>query len=103
MSNKINLKPRYEGNPRLGSLPSLIFDANQVLFTHACDTMPDSLSRRHLVLQALKDKTNPRHCAYVKICAQIAALESVAHLQAQLQVQLQDHSITRVARVGRRG
>ena len=61
-----------------------MFDANLILFHHACNTMPDSLSRRRLVLQALKVKTNPRHCAYTRICAQLAALESITELHSQL-------------------
>lgn len=65
-----------------------MFDANHILFHHACDTLPDSLSRRRLVLQALKIKTNPRHRAYTKICAQLAAVESIAELHSQLRAAL---------------
>lgn len=66
-----------------------MFDPNQILFDHACETMPDSLARRRLVLQACKAKVHPRHPAHTKICAQLAALEVVCELQAQLQRVLQ--------------
>ena len=45
---------------------------------------------RRLVLLALKIKTHPRQPAYLQICAQLAALESIAELHAQLQVELQN-------------
>ncbi len=87
--HKINQKRSPENSPpRELKLEAAMFDANQVLFHHACDTMPDSLSRRRLVLQALKVKTNPRHRAYTRICAQLAALESIAGLHSQLRAAL---------------
>jgi hypothetical protein len=73
---------RVSHGSAVGRLP--LFDANQILFDHACDTMPDSLARRRLVLQALKIKAHPRHLAYAQICAQLAAVESVAELNQQL-------------------
>lgn len=77
---------RHLNHPALVHIP--LFDASQVLFDHACDTMPDSLARRRLVLQALKIKTHPDHAAYAKICAQIAALDSIAELQKELRLAL---------------
>jgi hypothetical protein len=66
-----------------------MFDPNRILFDHACETMPDSLTRRRLMLLALKMKINPRHPAYAKVCAQLAALEAITELQVQLQAELQ--------------
>jgi hypothetical protein len=65
-----------------------LFDATQVLFDHACDTLPDSLASRRLVLQALKIKLHPGHPAYVQICAQIAAVDAIAELQKELRLAL---------------
>jgi len=89
---KINPKksPRHfpAAASSLRAATSSIFDANRVLFDHACATLPDSLSSRRLVLKALKLKTHPRQPAYLQICAQLAALESIAELHTQLQAEL---------------
>ena len=86
-------------NRREARLP--VFDPNQILFDHACETMPDSLTRRRLMLQALKVKIHPRHPAYAKVCAQLAALESITELQAQLQAELQKPLKTSFVRFGK--
>jgi len=81
--------PARNFNPKTSRAHAAAFDANQILFQHACATLPDSLARRRLVLQALKIKVHPRHLAYLKICAQLSALDSLADLQSQLQAELQ--------------
>src|ERR1700744_3396575 len=80
---KINLK-----TPRQNSAPPVIFDAGQVLIDHASRSLPDSLHRRRLVLQAIKVKINPEHPAHLQVCAQIAALDSISELQSRLQDEL---------------
>jgi hypothetical protein len=81
--------PKFLSSPNPSVTRSPMFDPNQILFDHACETMPDSLARRRLVLQAFKVKVHRRHPAYAKICAQLAALEVVCELQAQLQAVVQ--------------
>lgn len=59
-------------------------DALSILASHVSRTLPDSLSERKSVLRALDNILKDKHPAKVEVRAQLAALETIERLQAEL-------------------
>ncbi len=62
-----------------------MFDADQIIFETVCAALPGQVpSQRRLILQALRVKLTPKHPAFRLINAQLAMLDGLDKLQAEL-------------------
>ncbi len=62
-----------------------MFDADQILFEVAKETLDHcSITRRRLILQAMCAKLSPTHPAHRNVEAQLAMLDGLEKLQAEL-------------------
>ncbi len=59
-------------------------DALSLITAHCARTMPDSLSDRKALLMAIKAILTNQHPAMKSVAAQLAAIEQVEMLQAEL-------------------
>ena len=59
-------------------------DCIAIIAEHVASTLPDSISKRLSVLEALRQLVKPSHPAYRPICEHIHALKSAQRLQAEL-------------------
>jgi hypothetical protein len=67
-------------------------DARSILWQHVSETLPDSLSRRKLLLQALASVLTSKHPAFISICEQLAAIEKLEVGQAELPLKFRQAS-----------
>lgn len=68
-------------------------DPIAILAEHAAETLPDSISKRKLVLTAILKVIKPQHRAFKNLNAQLATLEAAEALQRDLPLMF--HSQTR--------
>ena len=60
-------------------------DADQIIFEAAWSALPNcSLCRRRQILLALRQKIRRGHPARENVCAQLAMLDGLDHLQSKL-------------------
>ena len=62
-------------------------DSILILTQHAAATLPDSIAARRRVLAAMLRVLKSSHRAYAHVAKQLAALETMEQLQAQLPLQ----------------
>ena len=59
-------------------------DCIAILAEHVAETLPDSISKRLAVLEALRQLVKATHPAYRPICEQIHTLKTAQRLQKEL-------------------
>ena len=65
-------------------------DPLDILLTHAVETLPDSLLARKRLLRAMSHVITEKHPAHGAVMSQLAVIESLEKLQAQLPLKLRE-------------
>jgi hypothetical protein len=60
-----------------------------ILAEHAAESLPDSISKRKQVLQAILKCLTREHRAFANVKAQLAAIEAAERLQSELPLMFQ--------------
>lgn len=59
-------------------------DSISILIEHVSNTLPDSISERLVLLEAMRQSIVAKHPAYKTVCEHIHALKSAQRLQSEL-------------------